>query len=74
MRKYRNLMIMLTLWAYLGIYEGYLALWKEPSGKPDRVFPYSASLFPEEDRKALEKGIHFSSQQELAQLIQDYLS
>lgn len=74
MRKYRGLILGLTLWAYLGIYEGYLALWKEPSGKPDRVFPYSASLFPEADRKALEKGIYFSSEQELAKLIQDYLS
>lgn len=61
------------LCCYLGIHQGYLALWQQPDSQPDRVFPYRASLFPAKDQAALEKGIPYSSASELSRLLEDYL-
>ena len=58
----------------LGCQDGYIALWKDSDPEPVRVFPYSASLLPEADRKALEQGIRIGSEEELARLLEDYLS
>jgi len=58
----------------LGIHNGRIALWEDGKTNPVRVFPYSASMLPEQDRKALEKGIHFDSKQELIERMEDYLS
>lgn len=58
----------------LGIHEGRIALWKDNQKKPMRVFPYQASMLPEEDQKRLEEGIHVDSLNELYKLVEDYLS
>ena len=58
----------------IGIHEGYVALWREPGGKPDLIFPYSAASLPEEDQKRLEAGISIGSEEELIHLLEDYLS
>jgi hypothetical protein len=50
-----------------------VALWKDGKEKP-RVFPYRAELLPEADRKRLEAGILIADEEELARLIEDYLS
>lgn len=58
----------------LGIHEGKIALWKDNQKKPMKVFPYQASILPEEDQKRLEEGIHVDSLNELYKLVEDYLS
>lgn len=58
----------------LGIHEGRIALWKDNQKKPMKVFPYQASMLPEEDQKRLEEGIHVDSLNELYKLVEDYLS
>jgi hypothetical protein len=59
---------------YLGLSEGYLALWKEGSSKPEKVFPYHISLYPKNDQDQLEKGIPIGSKEELSKQIEDFLS
>ena len=58
----------------LGIQDGYIALWKDGIEKPVEVFPFRASMLPEADRSRLEKGIRVEGPEELAQLMEDYLS
>ena len=58
----------------LGIHEGRIALWRDNQKKPMKVFPYQASMLPEEDQKRLEEGIHVDSLNELYKLVEDYLS
>ena len=58
----------------LGIHEGKIALWKDNQKKPMKVFPYQASILPEEDQKRLKEGIHVDSLNELYKLVEDYLS
>ncbi len=64
----------LLLGFLLGIHEGKIALWKDNQKKPMKVFPYQASILPEEDQKRLEQGIHVDSLNELYKLVEDYLS
>lgn len=59
---------------YLGLHNGYLALWDTNSNQPEQVFPYHISLYPEIDKNLLEKGIPISTQPELNKLLEDYLS
>lgn len=58
----------------LGIHEGKVALWKENSPKPIKVFPYQASLLPEADQQRLKEGVHVESISQLRKLIEDYFS
>ena len=57
----------------IGVYEGKIALWKDGSNIPT-VFPYRASLLPRDDRKKLEQGIRIENEDQLIQLLEDYLS
>ena len=74
MKKIRYLYCTLLLGFLLGISDGYIALWKDGTTQPVRVFPYRAENLPVADQRALEKGIHLDSELELAQLLEDYLS
>ena len=74
MRKMFILYSMVLVGFLLGIHGGRIALWEDGNPEPVKVFPYSAQLLPRKDRQALEKGIHFDTQEELAQRIEDYLS
>ena len=58
----------------LGIHDGKIALWEGDDPEPVRVFPYRASMLPEEARKMLEKGIPIESMDELRKLAETYLS
>lgn len=58
----------------LGIHEGKIALWENGSKEPVKVFPYYASMLPEPDQKALEKGIVVPDSHRLNKLLEDYLS
>lgn len=59
---------------YLGLYQGYLALWNSERSAPYHIFPYAAETYSHADRTALELGIPFHSQQELTRLLEDYFS
>ena len=59
---------------FLGIHEGYISLWRADDTKPLQVFPYRAEMLPNADRQALENRIYLANEQELQQLLEDYLS
>ena len=73
-KKYRFACPIILLFFLLGIKDGYIALWKDNSVTPLEVFPYKAALLPKEDQQKLEQGICIRSQEELMQLLEDYLS
>jgi hypothetical protein len=72
LRKIVLFLLCLTL--YLGHYDGYLALWKNGSSQPEKVFPYQISLYPKFDQELLQKGIPIESKTELSQYLEDYSS
>lgn len=73
MKKYSHLYLALILSFILGVHEGNIALWKEGSTAPDRVFPYQARMLPPEARTALEQGIRFDNLEQLKALAENYL-
>ena len=72
--KHAGLLLVVALGFILGIQDGYIALWKDGSAKPVEIFPFQAQLLPEKDQDALEKGIRIENADQLAQLMEDYLS
>ena len=72
--KKRILSLLLAVIGYLGIHNGYLALFDNKDAQPIMVLPYRSELYPEEDHKALQQGIPYTSQEELTQLLEDFLS
>ena len=74
MKRYRLLTAIILLGFILGVHKGNVALWREGSKEPIKVFPYRASLLPEEDQKRLEQGVHVESISQLRKLIEDYFS
>ena len=74
MRRYSAFYLSLFLAFILGIHEGRVALWEDSDREPAVVFPYPVKLLPEEDQRALKKGIRADTEQELARLLEDFLS
>ncbi len=72
MKKHVCTLLLLT--CFLGLQDGYLALFRGKDTAAYHVFPYRAELYPKIDRQALKDGIPFSSQDELSRLLEDYLS
>jgi len=72
--KIERFLLAMTLVFLLGIRDGYITLWKCGEQDPIRQFPYKAHYLPAADRVALEKGIFVETPQDLAQLLEDYLS
>ena len=70
----RLLYTLMCLSLYLGMHQGYLALWREGYTEPEKVYPYPISLYPKMDKDLLEKGIPIRSKAELSQRIEDYTS
>ena len=70
-RRYSLLLVMGFL---LGIYEGHIALWKDGSTEPVEVFPFRAGMLPPADQNKLRDGIRIENPQQLASLMEDYLS
>ncbi len=58
----------------LGVFRGYVALWKDGSEEPSQIYPCPVSALPEEDQQTLTRGIHARSRQELDLMLEDYLS
>lgn len=73
MRK-RIIYLILVIGLYLGLQEGYLALWCHGAAEPEKVFPYRAAVYPNMDQKALAEGIPITGQGHLQQLLEDFLS
>ena len=74
MKQVRWLYIALFFGFLLGLSDGYITLWKDGITDPVQVFPYRAQMLPASDRQALENGIQIGTEQELQQLLEDYLS
>ena len=74
MRSHRILIFTLIMSLYLGLSDGYLALWKEGSSKPEIIYPYHISLYPQIDQRRLKKGIPIRSTEELSKHMEDFLS
>ena len=70
----KHLACLLLLMGYLGLHNGYLALFENGSSEPSMILPYKAELYPKADRQALENGIPYENQQELTRLLEDFLS
>ena len=64
--------IILAWVGYLGVCNGYLTVFQKDT--PKTIFPYRVECYPPQDQMALKKGIPFRSQQELAFLLEDFLS
>ena len=73
MRK-RLRIALLVLGLYLGLHNGYLALWRTGNTKPEQVFPFKVALYPKIDQEALEKGIPIQDKEGLRKLLEDFLS
>lgn len=72
MKAFKKLCLCLILCGYLGIHNGYLALFE--SGRPVEVFPYSAKVYPPADKAALQRGIPYSTPLEKQRILEDFLS
>lgn len=72
MNKLLRLLLLLLL--VLGSWEGRVALLDTGTGQPLRVYPYSLSSLPEADQLSLASGIPVTNEQELARMLEDYLS
>ncbi len=66
--------IILFFGLYLGLHNGFLALYRQSEPEPAWVFPYRAALYPKIDRQALHEGIPVESEQMLQQLLADLMS
>ena len=64
----------LLLGLYLGLHNGYIALWNSQKTQPEHVFPYPASLYPPIDQAALENGIPVQDPESAVRLLEDFLS
>ena len=74
-KKTSQLLSALLMFTFLlGIHKGKVALWEENDPEPVKVFPYRASMLPEEAQEQLRKGIRLESMEDLDRLIQAYLS
>jgi hypothetical protein len=71
-RQYCYIALILTI--LLGIHEGKLALWRQGEQYPLRVFPLNITSLPRADQSMLAEGIPVESEQQLAHLLEDYLS
>ena len=72
--KKRILSFILVIIGYLGIHNGYLALYDAEQTSPLLILPYRSELYPQEDQNALQKGIPYQTQDELTRLLEDFLS
>ena len=70
----RRYSIFLAIGFLLGVYEGHIALWKDGSAEPAEVFPFRVEMLPPADQNKLCDGIRIKNPEQLAGLIEDYLS
>jgi len=73
MKRYCTVWLLL-LGLFLGLHNGYVALWDTQKSQPVCIFPYRASLYPSVDRQALQKGIPVRHRESAIRLLEDFLS
>ena len=74
MRKTHMIYCILAAGFTLGIYQGRLALWKDGSQTPAKIYPLRVVTLPDADIQRLEDGIHAENPGEITALLEDYLS
>ena len=74
MKFFRMILPVLVLSLYLGVHNGNLALFREGSTVPVQVYPRAVDTYPKKDQLALHSGIPITSKQQLAELLEAYLS
>ena len=75
MKQKRFLLYCALAWTFLiGNYQGYIALWQGSNPSPERVFPYRVASLPAADQTLVNRGIRVQTREELARLLEDYLS
>ena len=74
MKKIRSVYLALAMSFLLGIRNGCVALWKDGSPEPIRVFPCPVSTLPAQALEALKAGIPIESLEQLEALAENYLS
>ena len=67
-------LIIILFGLYLGIHNGYLALFNGDSRFPDAVLPYRSALYPKIDQEALADKIPIKSSTQLKKLLEDFVS
>lgn len=72
--KKQLLTVIICAICYLGIHNGYLALYDSAVSGPLLILPYHAHLYPLKDQQALQNGIVYDSPEELSRLLEDFLS
>ena len=58
----------------IGIHNGRITIWQGEDPEPQTVLPYPADLLPEDDRLALENGIHLKTREDLIRFMEDFCS
>ncbi|MBE6926435.1 MAG: hypothetical protein E7461_06285 [Ruminococcaceae bacterium] len=74
MKNLRNILLILLLILYLGVYDGKVALLRGGHRVPVQVYEHDASLYPPEAQRVLEDGIPIRNQRHLNELLEAYLS
>ena len=72
--RYRQIYLALLFLFLVGNHKGFIALWTDMKDDPVCVYPYSITSLPPADQTALEEGIRVRDQEELARLMEDFLS
>lgn len=72
--KKRFFRTVLLFFLILGTHRGYLALFDSGKTEPKQIFPCQVALLPPADQQALEEGITVRTDEQLQQLLEDYLS
>ena len=65
---------LLVFTLFLGSYRGYVAIYEKDAEEPKQVFPYRVDTLPDADQKMLEERIRVKDENQLNQLLEDYLS
>lgn len=58
----------------LGSWKGYIAIFNHGEEEPRQIFPNTVASLPQADQEALNQGIFVRTDQQMQQLLEDYLS
>ena len=72
MKVFRSIFLGLLLCGYLGIHNGYVALFED--SRAVKIYPYKAENYSPVDQAALKKGIPYGTALEKQRILEDYLS
>jgi hypothetical protein len=70
----RKRAFLFSLILFFGSYRGYLAVFEKDAQEPRQIFPCRVETLPLADQIKLKNRIRIRNQQELEQILEDYLS